>query len=387
MTQILDIVLHKPGKTYTNEEMLSALSERDETLSQAIVKLGGKHFKDEALSSPTFFENLGVEERNIFCDPADPELWWGEHAGKDPFALEAAKAYELLMGKHEPLTQEDRLIVIGNGVDTTAPHIGYAVLGHLRERNEGFVEPTVLSLVGEGCSGFISGLREASLYMKAKPGSRVVVITVEMMATPLLNPWVQPGLLKQAGGALSEAERRSLRGRLTGLGIQRYLFGEGCSAALCINEGQEGLRLDRFGKWANLKPEDRHLLELTSTNTKAGPHLPPFGFFQQNPKLLFERLVTSYLPEAYGELSSLGRRPEHFAVHTGSGKILDFVQQGFSLSDEEIQPSREVLRTCGNMNATTGAAILKSLLEAGAKDVFAMFFGVGFALQTACKEA
>jgi predicted naringenin-chalcone synthase len=380
--KIETIKTHYPGRSYSNAELVDMLRSRDMELSETLVQLGGKHFSEQILASDEFFSNLGVEARNILSSPVDPMSWWEKNAGSDPFALEAAKAYEKLMKDKEPLLANDRIILIANGVDTVSPHIGYAMLGHLQMRNERFIQPSVISMVGEGCSGFISGLREADIYLRATPNTRVVIITVEMMATPLHNPWLQPGLIAFAKTAKGH-QITLLRKQLTGLGIQRYLFGEGCAAALCTLNGK-GIKFSNFYKWANLVPEDRHLLELVATNTKKLPHLPPFGFFKQQPKRLFKRLMESYLPAAYTEISKMSSPPKHFAIHTGSGKILNYIQQAFAMPDEAIEPSRYILRTQGNMNATTGAAILaKFQQDSRTQDVLALFFGVGFALQLA----
>lgn len=379
---IQDIKTHYPGRSYSNSELRKILYPQDVELSEVLVKLGGKHFVEEILASEHFFEQLGVESRNILCDPADSLSWWHKYAGTDPFALEAAIAYEKLMKNQEPLEEDDRLIVVGNAVDTVSPNIGYAVLAHLQTRNEGFVHPSVIALVGEGCSGFISGLREADIYIQAKPKARVVIITVEMMATPLLNPWIQPQLIAYINKAPRE-EMASLCGRLMGLGIQRYLFGEGCAAALCSIEAQ-GMRLSRFHRWANLNPKDMHLLDLIGTNTKKPPHTPPFGFFYQQPDKMMQRLMESYLPAAYEVLSVLPLKDFHCAIHTGSGKILNYVQQALHFTDEQVVESRHILRDQGNMNATTGAAILAEFMKKQiTEQVLAVFFGVGFALQVA----
>ena len=356
---IEQIQTYYPGKSYSNREIEQILYKKDKEISEVLVKIGGKHFLDEVKNSPTFFENLGVENRYILSEPDNLVEWWDKHAGTDPFALEAAKSYEQLMENKRPLTTEDRIIVIANGVDTVSPNIGYTVLSHLQKRNKSFVQPSVISLVGEGCSGFISGLREADLYIKAKPNTRVVVITVEMMATPLFNPWLQPELINYTKNLPTSAVE-IMRSRLMGLAIQRYLFGEGCAAALCGDDG-EGIKFSQFYRWANLDPDDIHLLELIGTNTKQLPHIPPFGFFNQQPEKLVKRLGDAYFPAAESILSKLNLKNAHFAIHTGSGKILNFVQNKLALSDEQIFPSRYILKNYGNMNATTGAAILENL--------------------------
>lgn len=379
---INEIKTYFPGKSYSTPELEKLLAPQDNELSEVMVKLGGKHFVDEIKSGEHFFENLGVSHRNILCTPEAPLDWWMENSGNDVIALQGAIAYDKLMMNQEPLREMDRLILVANVTDTTAPHIGYSVISHLQKRHEGFIRPSVIALTGEGCSGFISGLREADLYLHKYPQARVVVLTVEMMATPLLNPWLQSELIAYSKAASPE-QAAGLSCKLLGLAIQRYLFGEGCAAALCSNE-PKGLNFSTFHKWSNLDPNDIHLLEVMGLGTKTPPHLPPFGFFYQQPHKLVARLLQNYLPKVLTVLSQMTLSDYNMAIHTGSSKILDNIKQVLDLPESQISPSRSVLNNYGNMNATTGATILANIMETSPyKPTLALFFGLGFALQLA----
>jgi hypothetical protein len=134
---------------------------------------------------------------------------------------------------------------------------------------------------------------------------------------------------------------------------------------------------------ANLAPGDLELLKLVGIGTELG-RFPSFGFFQQQPRALAERLASAYLPRVRAVLDRRERRPGRFAIHAGSGPILDLVQVALGLSDEEVEPSRRILRTCGNLNSATGAAIMHELRAAEpVHDLFCVFFGVGFTIQIA----
>lgn len=379
---IRDLVTHYPGESYSNEDLRGYLRFSDDRISDLTKRLRGTSFIEDVLESKTFFPNLGVERRHLFCDPRKPEEWWNMWAGKDPFALQGAIAYDKLMEGKRDLGHIDRVIVISNTMDTASPNMAYALLGHLQDRHENFTVPTSLCLMGEGCSGFISGLREAELYLNAYPKARVVIVTVEMMGVGLMNPRVLRILETNAITAYSDEAKQKLGGMVLGFGIQRYLFGDGCSAALISREGR-GLKISATGKWANLDPLDRKMLENIGIGTQGEPDYTPFGFFKQDPKRLFQRLNESYLPRAYQHLQGLNNRPQHFAVHTGSGKILDYVQQALGLTHAEVEPSRYILANQGNMNSTTGAAVLERLLKAGVEEAYSIFFGVGFSLQVA----
>lgn len=371
-----------PGKSYSTQELEKLLATQDNELSEVMVKLGGKHFVDEIKSADHFFKHLGVNHRNILCPPEAPMDWWMEHSGSDIIALQGAIAYDKLMLHQEPLREIDRLIVVANITDTPAPHIGYSLISHLQKRHEHFVCPSVIALIGEGCSGFISAIREAELYLHKYPHARVVILTVEMMATPLLNPWMQNNLIAYSK-TVSADQQSALSSKLLGFAIQRYLFGEGCTAALCSNE-PGGLNFNHFHKWFNLDPNDTHLLEVIGSGTKALPHLPPFGFFYQQPQKLVHRLLENYLPNVLTVISEINLNEYNMAIHTGSSKILDHIKKKLDLPESQVEPSRSVLKNYGNMNATTGAAILSNLMATPTdKPTLALFFGLGFTLQLA----
>lgn len=78
---------------------------------------------------------------------------------------------------------------------------------------------------------------------------------------------------------------------------------------------------------------------------------------------------------------------EHWAVHPGGRSILDRVQRELQLSDDQLQPSREVLRTYGNMSSATVLFVLRAILygaESAARErVCAMAFGPGLTVETA----
>ncbi len=53
-----------------------------------------------------------------------------------------------------------------------------------------------------------------------------------------------------------------------------------------------------------------------------------------------------------------------WAIHPGGPRVIDAVAAALGLSAEAATPSREVLRTCGNMSSATLLAILGRLQDA-----------------------
>jgi predicted naringenin-chalcone synthase len=120
----------------------------------------------------------------------------------------------------------------------------------------------------------------------------------------------------------------------------------------------------------------------------------------------FEMVLSSYVPRLLGERiekvvapvfdadPELAGRPfaavPRWAVHPGGRSILDKVQQSLALGDDQLAPSREVLRRHGNMSSATVLFVLRDILAgpgpggAGAAErVCALAFGPGLTVETA----
>lgn len=113
----------------------------------------------------------------------------------------------------------------------------------------------------------------------------------------------------------------------------------------------------------------------------------------------FEMVLSSYVPSIIEEnveaaleplLAKSGTPREaltHWAVHPGGRSILDKVQRTLGLSDGQMEPSREVLRSYGNMSSATVLFVLRRLLHAPSANsderVAALAFGPGLTVETA----
>ena len=76
-----------------------------------------------------------------------------------------------------------------------------------------------------------------------------------------------------------------------------------------------------------------------------------------------------------------------WAVHPGGRAILDKIEEGLALAPEQLNDSREILRTCGNMSSATVLFVLQRILNRPGLDeshpVCAMAFGPGLTIETA----
>mgnify|MGYP001082399854 CR=1 FL=1 len=76
---------------------------------------------------------------------------------------------------------------------------------------------------------------------------------------------------------------------------------------------------------------------------------------------------------------------KHWALHPGGRAILDSLQNGLELSDEQLKPSRKVLLNFGNLSSVSILFVLKNILENSElhKDDYlcAIAFGPGLTME------
>lgn len=117
----------------------------------------------------------------------------------------------------------------------------------------------------------------------------------------------------------------------------------------------------------------------------------------------FDISLSSYVPKIIGAgiddllqpllgRSALTRRDiARWAVHPGGKSIIDKVEKRLELTAEQVLPSREVLKNCGNMSSATIFFVLKETLAqpalAGQEKVCAMAFGPGLTVEMALLQA
>ena len=77
-------------------------------------------------------------------------------------------------------------------------------------------------------------------------------------------------------------------------------------------------------------------------------------------------ILNSAAPKAKEILTQKGidiSQIKHWALHPGGRAILDSLQNGLALSDEQLKPSREVLRNFGNLSSVSILFVLKNVLQ------------------------
>lgn len=223
-----------------------------------------------------------------------------------------------------------------------APGLDFDVADHL-----GLPSSTERSMIGfMGCYAAINGLKLARHIVRSEPGSRVVLVNLELCTLHL-------------------QETQDLNKVLSFL-----IFGDGCAASL-IGPEPQGFAMDEFA--CVTIPETRDLITWRVGDSGYDMHLSG-----QVPASIAGGLaqMREHLPSA--------AETDLWAVHPGGRSVLDGVEAGLQLRPEALAASRAVLRQYGNMSSATVMFVLASMLKQAlpGQRGCAMSFGPGLTAET-----
>lgn len=223
-----------------------------------------------------------------------------------------------------PLNAVDELIVVScTGVDTPGLDVSIA---HKLGMSP-FVRRS--TIVGMGCHALLPALRQAAAVVLARPQATALVLTLELCT-------------------LHFQHDHSLRNMLGSA-----LFADGASAVMVGSGPGNGPRwLDSLSYSdyqtqgeMSFHPGDRgYVIHLSG-------RIPDI-LRKQVPPLVAQLLARHNLRAA---------DINHWLVHPGGMKILDYLQQALDLEAHHLQHSRAVLRQYGNMSSATLLFVLERL--------------------------
>ncbi|QPN60493.1 type III polyketide synthase [Synechococcus sp. CBW1002] len=211
-----------------------------------------------------------------------------------------------------------------------------------------------------GCHGALNGLRVAAGFTGADPEACVLLCAVELCSLHLQYGW--------------EAERI----------VANSLFADGAAALVACGkepeaESPSAPRLRRLiASGSLLVPDSTEAMSWAIED-----HGFAMGLSPRVPDLIAEHLrpwLTGWLAVHQLTLAAIGS----WAVHPGGPRILSAVTEALGLDPLLIEPSRSVLRDCGNMSSPTLLFILERLRRSGARGpCLAMAFGPGLCVEVA----
>ncbi|MCH7930624.1 MAG: type III polyketide synthase [Proteobacteria bacterium] len=203
-----------------------------------------------------------------------------------------------------------------------------------------------LPVFGLGCAGGVLGLGRAAALARATPDCRVLFVVVELCALTF---------------------RRADRSKSNV--IATALFGDGAAAGVVSCAGA-GPVIAGWGEYT--WPQSLDIMGWDIADDGFG-----VLFSRDIPTLVRHRMRAT----AEGYLAGQNLALSHidsFVCHPGGAKVIDALEQAFSLPAGSLEHTRSVLRDYGNMSAATVMFVLERALGNGARRHLVSSLGPGF---------
>ncbi len=312
-----------PHRRYTQEELMGEIVEpyfQSNPRAALIFQNAGIEFRHLATPPDFYAQEQTTLSRNTRYMQAAPQL-----------AQEAIRACLQNAGL-QARDVDDLIILSCTGIDT--PGLDLILAGSMNMRPD-LRRSTIL---GMGCYAALPGLARAHQSVTAHPGTRTLVVAVEICSLHF-----QPD-----DPSLENA-------------VCSALFADGAAAALISSRAEDAgpaarasiPQLIDFATHCDYQTLDQMAFHLTDHG--------------------FQMRLSSYVPKVLsaqvedfvdGLLSKNGLARsdiQRWAVHPGSNRILDYIQERLSLPEDALDASREVLSCYGNMSSPTILFILDEI--------------------------
>jgi predicted naringenin-chalcone synthase len=350
---VRDIFRSQPGASRLAQRIIGAAFDGSaiETRHTVIAELGGATPEGEPVfygAQDGLIRNPGTGVRNdVYAREAPALLVGAARAALDASGFAPEDVTHVVTvsctGFFAPGPDYVLVRALGLGLDTQRYHLGFM-----------------------GCYGAFPALRSAAQFCAADPDAVVLVVCLELCTLHIR----------------SSDDPDSI--------VAASVFADGAAAAV-VSAREDGgagpaLDLDTFSTTLTSEGE----ADMAWTISDHG----------------FEMVLSSYVPQIIGTAITGALEPvlstvdgavadpsasiAGWAIHPGGRSILDRVESTLGLTEAQLVPSREVLRTVGNMSSGTVLFILRRLLH-GLDDVAtsdgdricAMAFGPGLTVESA----
>jgi len=283
------------------------------------------------------FDNAGVEQRRSAIPPAwylQPQSWQSRTEafiqGALPL-LEAAARRCLDLGERRPGEIDALIFVTSSGIG--APSIDMDLIDRLGLRRDVVRMP----LFGLACSGAVQGLARAADHVRAHPGSKVLLLVVELCMlsfrtnTPEQSNMIATSIFADGAAALLiESEPKVEAAEIIACSEQHWPEQSQVTAYTVENDGL-GLILS-----ARLPGLVREIVGGTINN-----------FLDRQNMTWSEITGTSF--------------------HPGGPRILENLAESLNACPDTFESERDILRRFGNMSAPTVIFVFQNNLEKGAE--------------------
>ncbi len=241
-------------------------------------------------------------------------------------------------------TREDMGGII---VNTCTGYLCPGIATYLVEEMELDSGIQVYDMVGSGCGGAIPNL-QLGRSLQVQTGKTIVCASVEICSATF-----------QMSNDIS-------------LVLSNALFGDG-AAAVVLNPERGKLELiDSISRFVPKYREDvRYVYHKGALHNKLSPQLPK----------VIREIVPSMVRDLLNRNDLQIEDVAHWAIHPGGEKMLTGIQEELSLSDDQMESTRTILRDYGNMSSPSVLFILERELAKGIdKGQWCVLIGYGAGL-------
>ncbi len=282
----------------------------------------------------SIFSNTGIIKRH----GVKPFDWYREPRGwpeRTEAFLEGAEA--LFVDVAEKALADAHLV--GGDIDTvvtvcstgiTTPSLDARVARRMGFRSDIARVP----VFGLGCAGGVSGLSIASRLAQARPGSNVLLVTLELCSLAL---------------RLDKLTKANI--------VAVSLFGDG-AAAIILRAGDGGAtRIENTGE--HLWPDTLDIM---------GWSVDPEGFGVILRRTVPDFVATQLKPVVVQILARMQLSMadiDQFICHPGGAKVINALETALALDQGTLEHERQIIADYGNMSAPTVLFILERALAKG----------------------
>lgn len=282
------------------------------------------------------FETSGIRRR-FAVRPLDwyfTDLGWPERAGaylagaSDLFVEVANDA----LHRAGLLASDIDCVVTVSSTGIVTPSLEARVAGRMGFRSD--VER--VPVFGLGCAGGVSGLAIASRLAAAQPGSKVLLVALELCSLAFrLDTLTKANIVATA------------------------LFADGAAACILQSDlATPGLaEVEMSGQ--HLWPDTVDIMGWSIDREGLGVifdrAIPPFAEAEMQPA------VTAILARNGLKATDIDR----FAFHPGGRKVVNALERAFALGQGTLDHERAILADFGNMSAPTALFVLEKLIDKG----------------------
>jgi alkylresorcinol/alkylpyrone synthase len=338
---LLSLVSAVPSHVVTQDDVVQGTKE-----------VFGEHFRDfDRIAA--MFAATGIEQRYLtrpfdwyFGTNGWPERTAAYIEGADSLFLDAAGRALEAAGVS---AQEIDTIVTVSSTGIATPSLEARAMGELGFRGDVRRVP----VFGLGCAGGVAGLATAAELAAARPGSVVLMVTIELCSLAVRRD--TPTMANMVALAL---------------------FADGAAAAV-LTSGEGGI--------ARVLDSGHHTWP--GTLDIMGWKVDPVGFgviFDQSIPVFARGNLRAAVDEILHVQGFRRGDIDRYICHPGGRKVVEALEGALELERGSLDIERDVLRRYANMSAPTALFVLEETLRSGLPDrSVLMALGPGFTVSTA----